>query len=292
MSGRGEPVCLVTGAGGQLGRSLIAQAARSGRELQALDHAALDISDARAVTRALDELRPDWCINAAAYTAVDLCEQRQEEARRVNTDGPRVLAQACKGRALLVHLSTDYVFNGEAWRPIPEEAPASPRSVYGATKWAGEEAIRSVGGEHLIVRSQWLFGAGGNFVRTILALAAKGEPLRVVEDQLGRPTATDELARGLLRAAASGLRGTLHLACEGIASWCDFARAIVEQGARRGWNPRVAVEPVPSEAFPRPAQRPAYSVLALDRARAQGISLSHWQPALETYLDEEARIRG
>ncbi len=292
MSGSGGPVCLVSGAGGQLGRSLAVQAARAGWRMHSLDRQALDVADPRAVARALDELRPDWWINAAALTAVDLCEERQDDARRINAEAPRILAEACKGRALLVHVSTDYVFGGEACRPIPEDAPADPRCVYGVTKWAGEEAIRAVGGEHLIARTQWLFGPGPNFVRTILAHAAKGQPLRVVEDQLGRPTGTAELAAGLLQAAGAGVRGTLHLACEGIASWYDFARAIVEQGARRGWNPPVAVEPVATEAFPRPARRPAYGALGLGRARAQGLSLAHWQHALEAYLDEEARGRG
>jgi dTDP-4-dehydrorhamnose reductase len=292
MSARSGPVWLIAGSAGQLGRSLARHARLSGAACHALDRQGLDIADREAVTRALDRFEPEWVLNAAAYTAVDLCEEQPERAQRVNGDGPRWLAESCKGRALLVHVSTDYVFGGEASRPIPEEAPAEPRCVYGATKWEGEQAVRAVGGEHLIVRSQWLFGDGANFVRTILARAERGEPLRVVEDQLGRPTSTDALARGLLRAAELGLRGTLHVACEGIASWYDFARSIVEQGARRGWNRPVEVEPVSSESFPRPARRPAYGVLGLERARTAGIRLPHWRDALEAYLDQEARIRG
>jgi dTDP-4-dehydrorhamnose reductase len=237
-------------------------------------------------------VRPDWVFNAAAFTQVDLCEERVEDAERGNREGPRVLASACAGRARLIHLSTEYVFCGDASRPIPEDAPAAPRSVYGRTKWEGEEAIRAVGGDFLIVRTQWLFGPGKNFVGTILGAAGRGDPLRVVEDQLGRPTATDALASGLWSAAERGLRGTLHFACEGIASWYDFAHQIVLQGSERGLCPRVRVDPVASEAVPRPARRPAYGVLALERARAAGIVLPHWQDALATYLDREAKGDG
>jgi dTDP-4-dehydrorhamnose reductase len=286
------PVALVLGSGGQVGRSLLECSPLPASDVHARDRAALDICDRAAVLRALDQVRPDWVFNAAAFTAVDLCEQRVEEAERVNRDGARVLAEACSGRARLIHLSTEYVFSGDASRPIAEDAPASPRSVYGRTKWEGEEAIRAACADALIVRTQWLFGPGKNFVRTILAAARRGEPLRVVEDQLGRPTGTDALAPGLWSAAERGLRGTLHFACEGIASWFDFAHQIVLQGAERGLCPRVRVDPVASEVMARPARRPAYGVLALDRSRAAGIVLPHWQEALSMYLDREAKYDG
>jgi dTDP-4-dehydrorhamnose reductase len=291
-SARSSPVCLVLGSAGQLGTSLGQQIARRGWELHALPR--LDIADRAAVARALDDCRPDRVFNAAAFTQVDLCEERPQEARRANAEGPAVLAEACKGRALLVHVSTDYVFDGTASEPIPEHAPTAPLCVYGETKWQGEQAVRASGGEHLIVRTQWLFGPGPCFVRTILALARRPEPLRVVSDQFGRPTSSDALARALLDAAHAEppVRGTLHLACAGTASWYEFARAIVEQGAERGLNPPRAVEPVPTESMPRPARRPAYGVLALDKADALGIRLPHWRAALEAYLDQEASPRG
>jgi dTDP-4-dehydrorhamnose reductase len=188
-------------------------------------------------------------------------------------------------------VSTDYVFAGDAVRPIPEDAPIAPRTVYGETKAAGERAVRESGCDHLIVRPQWLYGDGRNFVRTILSAAAKGEPLRVVEDQLGRPTATTPLAAAILGAVSVGCRGTLHLACEGVTSWYDFARAIVLEGARRGLTKQVEVEPCSSAASSRPAPRPAYSVLALERARAEGLRMPHWTDALTVYLDEEVRRR-
>ena len=278
---------LVTGAGGQLGLSLLATARAVGIEAHGRDRASLDVADPEALARALDAVRPHVVVNAAAYTQVDLCETQVEQAERVNARAPELLAQACRGRALLVHVSTDYVFGGEAVRPIPEDAPLAPRSRYGESKAAGERAVRASGCEHLIVRTQWLYGEGRNFVRTILTAAARGEPLRVVEDQLGRPTATAPLAAAILSAIERRCRGTLHLACEGLASKYDFARAIVREGAQRGLTKQVEVLACASEAFPRPAVRPAYAVLGLERARAAGLALPHWTDALTAYLDEE-----
>ncbi len=283
---------LVTGAGGQLGLSLLALARAAGIEAHGRDHAGLDIADPAALAQALDAVRPEVVVNAAAYTQVDLCEgQGEEEALRVNARAPGLLAEACRGRALLVHVSTDYVFAGDAVRPIPEDAPLAPRTCSGASKAAGERAVSASGCEHLIVRTQWLYGEGRNFVRTILAAAGRGEPLRVVEDQLGRPTATAPLAAAILGAIERGCRGTLHLACEGVASWYDFARAIVREGARRGLTKQVEVQACASDEVRRPAVRPAYAVLGLERARAEGLALPHWTDALATYLDEEAKRR-
>jgi dTDP-4-dehydrorhamnose reductase len=281
-----DPVWLVTGAGGQLGRSLRAVAPSLGVRAVALDRAALDVCDAGAIDRALAELRPDVVLNAAAYTQVDHAEQDAREAWRVNGEAPGRLAALCRGRALLIHVSTEYVFAGDRPEPLDEEAPTGPLSCYGRTKLAGERAVRAAAGEHLIVRTQWLFGPGANFVRTMLRLAREG-PLRVVEDQIGRPTWTIELAGAILRAERLGLRGTLHLACEGVASWYDFACAIVEGGARLGLCPEVQVTPVGTVAFPRPAPRPRMAVLGLERARAAGIRLPHWRHALERYLSAE-----
>jgi dTDP-4-dehydrorhamnose reductase len=187
----------------------------------------------------------------------------------------------------LVHLSTDYVFAGDACRPIPEEAPDDPRSAYGRTKWEGEQAVRATGGEFLIVRSQWIFGRGENFVRTIFGAARKGDPLRVVDDQLGRPTSSRALARGIFAAVDASARGHLHLACEGVATWYDLAVATVEETARRGWLEPVPIEAVSTGAFPRPAPRPPYGVLALERARSLGIAMPYWRDALRDYLDSE-----
>jgi dTDP-4-dehydrorhamnose reductase len=278
---------LITGAQGQLGRTLGAVARARGLEVQAPGRDRLDIADAARVAATLDEFSPAVVLNCAAYTQVDQAEREPEAARRGNVEGPGVLAAACRDRCLLVHFSTDYVFDGTAHQPLVEDAPTRPLSVYGRTKLDGELAVRAAGGEHLIVRTQWVIGPGRGFVRTILQAAREGRRLRVVDDQLGRPTWTGALADGVWQALDRGARGVLHLACEGIASWYDLARAAVVEGARRGLNPRSAVEPISSREMPRPAPRPPYAVLGLERARALGIAMADWRDALEAYLAAE-----
>jgi dTDP-4-dehydrorhamnose reductase len=253
-----------------------------------LTHADLDVGSREAVNAAIEDCRPDVVANCAAFTNVDRCEQEEQEAHRVNGEGPRFLADAARERgSLLVHVSTDYVFPGEGSRPIHEESPGAPRSAYGRSKWAGEQGVRESGCEHLVVRSQWTFGPGPNFVRSIVGAAREGRPLTVVDDQIGRPTWTTALARGMLSAVRAGGRGDLHLACEGVASWFDLAVAAIREASCRGLAPAVRVDPVPTEAVPRPAPRPAYGVLSLERARKLGISLPHWEEALSMYFDSE-----
>ncbi len=278
---------LVTGAQGQLGRALRALGPARGIDVQGLSRPELDITDSDAFRRTIDRIEPAVVVNCAALTKVDLCEERPEEAQRVNALAPEALARACVGRTSLVHVSTEYVFDGRGNRPLSEDAPTAPISVYGRTKLAGERAVLASGAEALVVRTQWVFGAGACFPRTIRQLAATQAELRVVEDQIGRPTWTGALADGIFRAVAAGARGRLHLACEGIASWYDFAREVVAAGARRGWNPLVPVRAVSTEDFPRPAARPAYAVLGLARARALGIEMPHWRDALGAFMDAE-----
>jgi dTDP-4-dehydrorhamnose reductase len=282
---------LVTGAGGQLGRAALALAPEHGIDAVGTTHAELDVADPEAVRAALERVRPAVVLNCAAFTAVDRCETEPEAAERANALAPGVLARACRDRALLVHLSTDYVFDGRASTPVPEDAPTAPLSAYGRTKLAGELAVRAAGGEHLIARTQWVFGPGANFVRTILRAAKAGGPLRVVEDQTGRPTWTTPLARAIFRVVEAGGRGTVHLACEGVASFYDLARAAVEEGVARGLFARVDVLAIPTREMPRPATRPAYGVLGLERARALGAGLPHWREALSGYLDAEREGR-
>jgi dTDP-4-dehydrorhamnose reductase len=277
----------VTGGEGQLARSVRAVAPALRVETVVRSRAELDVTDAAAIENALDAARPDVVLNCAAFSNVDACETQPDAALRCNALGPELLAKACQGRSLLLHVSTEYVFPGSGREPILEDAPTGPLCEYGRTKLLGEQAVRSSGCEHLIVRTQWLFGPGRNFVRTILAAAGRGEPLRVVDDQLGRPTWTGALARALIGAADLGTRGTLHLACEGEASWHEFATEIVEEGARRGRCRRVEVRAVPTREFPRPATRPAYGVLSLERAHALGLRLPHWREALVDYLNAE-----
>ena len=193
--------------------------------------------------------------------------------------------------ARLVHLSTEYVFRGEGSTPIPEDADPDPASEYGRSKLAGEIAVRKTDPEALIVRTQWVFGPGPNFVRTILEAAEKGRELRVVEDQVGRPTWTGALARAIVRAVALRARGTLHLAGSGVASWYDLAREAVREAHARGRIPAVEVRPVATTEFPRPAARPPFGVLGLERARELGIELPHWRESLRLYMDAEMEKR-
>ena len=279
---------LVTGASGQLGLTLVERARARGLDVVATDREQLDISERDALDRALAELEPAVVVNAAAFTAVDQCEQEDPDARRVNAEAPGLLAEACAGRALLIHLSTDYVFDGCSTEPLAEEAVPAPLQVYGRWKLEGEERVRAVAGEHLIVRTSWLFGPGPNFVRSILARAASGGPLRVVTDEVGHPTWTGTLADALLDVASGPVRGTLHVANRGVTTRHAFARQIVAEGARRGWNGEVPVEPIVRADLGLPAERPAHAVLDLSRAREAGLDLPHWRDALADYLDGEA----
>ncbi len=284
---------LITGASGQLGRSLLAvEGLPQDVTWVGCSHAELDVCDEAAVRKLLREVAPQVVINAGAFTQVDLCESERERAWAVNARAPGVLASQLPAGARLVHLSTEYVFSGDAHVPVPEETTADPRSVYGESKAAGEATVRETTPNHVIVRTQWLFGEGRNFVRTILDAAREGRELRVVEDQLGRPTSTDALAAGLVSLLATEFRGTLHLACEGTASWFDLAHEIVRSGAALGLNPQVPVQPVASEAFPRPAPRPRYGILDLTRSRALGVQMPHWRVALERYLHQEVSRNG
>ncbi|MEU3334473.1 dTDP-4-dehydrorhamnose reductase [Streptomyces sp. NPDC002144] len=281
----GDRTWLVTGAGGMLGQDVLARLAEAEETAVALDRAALDLTDADAVIRALEEHRPAVVVNCAAWTAVDDAETREDEALRINGDGPRHLAEACaRTGAVLLHVSTDYVFAGDADEPYAEDAPTAPRSAYGRTKLAGEQAVlKSLPERGYVVRTAWLYGAGGpNFVRTMIKLEGVKDTLDVVDDQRGQPTWSADLA-GLLyelgRAALAGgaPAGVYHGTSSGETTWFGFTRAIFE---RLGADPE-RVRPTTSEAFVRPAPRPAYSVLGHDRWAAAGITpIRDWREAL------------
>ncbi|MFJ8883977.1 dTDP-4-dehydrorhamnose reductase [Streptomyces sp. NPDC102402] len=276
---------LVTGAGGMLGQDLLARLARAGETTVGMDREALDITDAGAVREALEKYRPAVVVNCAAWTAVDDAEAREDEALRVNGDGPRLLAGMCAERgAVLIQVSTDYVFDGAGDAPYGEHAPTAPRSAYGRTKLAGERAVLSLLPDTgYVVRTAWLYGAGGgNFARTMIKLEGIKDTLDVVDDQSGQPTWTVDLADRLVRLGQGALAGTApagvyHGTSGGETTWFGYARAVFEQ---LGADPE-RVRPTTGAALARPAPRPAYSVLGHDRWTEAGIEpIRHWRKAL------------
>jgi dTDP-4-dehydrorhamnose reductase len=275
---------LLTGAGGQLGRAL--QDLLGGPALIALPHRELDISSGAAVDAALEQHRPELVLNAAAYTDVDGAEAQPQAAYAVNASGARYLAIASAARGIpLLHISTDYVFDGSAARPYHEFDQPNPQSVYGASKLAGEEEVRRHNPRHYIVRTAWLYHlVGHNFPKTMLSLADRPE-VRVVDDQRGCPTYAPDLAEALVPLMASGAFGTYHLAGGGAASWFEFTVALY-----RHFAIRTPVIPVSTEEFPRPAVRPRYSVLV--SVQKLGFKLPPWQEGLARFAAELQRRPG
>ena len=268
---------LVAGADGMLGHRVVAEARARGHEVVASDVGDLDLTDEAAVRARVDAEAPEAAINCAAYTDVDGAEANEELATRVNGAAAGNLARAVP---YLVQVSTDYVFAGDAHEPYVESSEPAPRSAYGRSKLRGEEAVRAAGDQHAIVRTAWLFGAGGkNFVDTILRLGAEREELEVVVDQHGSPTWTGHLAPGLVDVAEQGLAGVLHAAGAGSCTWHALA---VEALNRAGISTRVVA--VTSEQFVRPAPRPAYSVLGSERGVAP--KLPDWREGVAGHLSE------
>ncbi len=270
---------LVTGAGGMLGRDVVDVLTAGGAEVTAVTRADLDIADAAAVGAAVPG--HDVVVNAAAWTDVDGAEKNEAEATRVNGLGPQLLAASCAAEgARLVHVSTDYVFDGAATSPYAEDAPLAPRSAYGRSKAAGEQAVRQLLPDAAyVVRTAWLYGEhGGNFVRTMATLEKTKETLDVVDDQVGAPTWSREVARALARLVVSDApAGTYHATAEGQTSWCGLARAVFEE---IGADPE-RVRPTTTDRFPRPAPRPAYSVLGHGAWSLAGVpALGGWRSML------------
>ncbi|MFF5516587.1 dTDP-4-dehydrorhamnose reductase [Streptomyces coeruleorubidus] len=279
---------LITGAGGMLGHDVVEELTRRGEEVVGLDRAALDITAPAAVDTAVRDHRPDVVVNCAAYTAVDDAESDEARALEINGEGPRLLARACAAHgARLIHVSTDYVFSGEARAtPYPEDHPTGPRTAYGRTKLAGERAVlEELPGASAIVRTAWLYGVHGtNFVRTMIGLEARRDTLDVVDDQRGQPTWSADVAE---RIADLGVRlgpdahGVFHATNSGEATWCELAREVF---SLIGADPD-RVRPTSSAAFPRPAPRPAYSALAHRRWQEIGLPLPRdWRSALHEAL--------
>ena len=283
---------LLLGRHGQVGWELERALAPLG-EVKAYDRAGLDLADAPRLAAAVRALQPEAIVNAAAYTAVDKAESEREAAFAVNATGPRVLAEEARRiGALLVHYSTDYVFDGEKRTPYVEDDATHPLSVYGASKLAGEEAIRKAGCRHLILRTSWVYGPRGkNFMLTMLRLAKERPELRVVDDQVGAPTSSIEIARATAQVLAHAARspelsGLFHLAAQGETSWYGFAQAIL---ARAGIATPIFA--IPTEDYPTPARRPRNSRLDCSRLRETfGVTLAPWQDGLAEAIAEHARL--
>jgi dTDP-4-dehydrorhamnose reductase len=272
---------VVTGGRGMLGRTLLRHLA--GHEVAVMDLPEVDITDARALDAALAAARPEAVIHCAAMTAVDRCEAEADAAFRVNAVGSANVARACtRVGARLLALSTDYVFPGDAPRPYHEWDAPGPRTIYGQSKLAGEEAIRAHCPDHLILRIAWLYGPGGpSFVHTMLQHGAlAGPPLKVVADQVGNPTSTDAVAARIAELLELPIAGTMHLTCEGEASWFDFAQAIfAHRPTARGLAPCTTAE------FPRPAPRPRNSRLEKRALRLHGLApMPDWRDALARFF--------
>jgi len=279
---------LVTGAGGQLGTDL--RRVLAGQDVTALGRAQLDLTDETQVRSALRRWldgaagRP-VVVNAAAYTAVDAAEDDEATARLVNGAAPGWLAQELAGRGRLVHVSTDYVFDGTATRPYRVEDLPAPRSAYGRTKLAGEQAVAAAGGDAVVVRTAWVYAAHGrNFVRTMLRLQGERETVSVVDDQIGSPTWSADLARGLVQAAtAPELPPVLHATNSGSTTWCGLARLVF---SLTGADP-ARVLSTTTEGYPTPAPRPAYSVLDPASWQAAGLTpLPAWEASVRACLEE------
>jgi dTDP-4-dehydrorhamnose reductase len=282
---------VIVGTSGQLATELHRQA----EGMQLLPAQKVDVTDERAVRALLDAARPSLVINASAYTAVDRAEQECDRAFAVNADGPRYLARWCAANgAALIHVSTDYVFDGAKPGPYVEDDKVGPLNVYGESKLAGELAVRKELAEHLIVRTSWVFSAHGhNFVKTIRRLAAERDELRIIADQHGRPTSAADLAGAMWRVVRERLHGdapvpwgTYHLANADATTWHGFAEAVVGLEARHSAR-RPVVQAIPAIDYPTPAKRPANSVLSTARFETTfGFGLRSFRAALRDVLDE------
>ena len=285
---------LVTGAGGQLGRALIASAPAD-ISVQGMSHGQLDIADHRAVDAVLRKLRPGVLVNAAGYTRVDDAETEREAAERANAVGPAVLAAACRAAGTwLAHVSTDYVFDGAQSRPYPPAAATNPLGVYGATKLQGERAVvRELPANSTVLRTSWLYAADGrNFLTTMLRLMRTRPQLNVVSDQIGAPTSVTGLARVLWAFTRQRVAGLYHWCDSGVASWYDFAVAIGEEAlSARLLTEIPSIVPIASADYPTAARRPPCSLLdKRDTERLLGVTAPHWRHALRETLAARANI--
>ena len=275
---------LVTGTKGQLGYDVVNELEKRGHTAVAVDIEEMDITDAVSVERVITEAEVEAVIHCAAYTAVDAAEDNVEICRRVNAEGTKNIAKVCKKLDLkMIYISTDYVFDGEGERPWEPDDERHPLNVYGQTKYEGELAVEKYLEKYFIVRIAWVFGVNGkNFIKTMLKLSETHEELNVVDDQVGSPTYTYDLAVLLVDMVESDKYGRYHATNEGLCTWYEFAKEIFRQA-----GVEVKVNPVTSDMFPAKAKRPKNSRMSKDKLDANGFHrLPTWQDALERYLSE------
>lgn len=277
---------IITGCNGQLGRALNREYDKNTEyELINTDVEELDITSCEAVLKLVGEVMPYAIINCAAHTNVDKCEADGDNAYRINALGPRNLAIAAERfDAKLMHISTDYVFAGDGHKPYTEFDAPAPKSVYGATKLAGENFVKEFSKRHFIVRTAWLYGEGRNFVKTMLSLSDKNDEVSVVSDQIGSPTSATELAKAIVRLLPTDNYGTFHGTCEGVCSWADFASEIFRLAGRTTRVNYITSEEY-AAMYPASAKRPAYSVLDNYMLRLTGgYEFADWKDAITAYI--------
>jgi dTDP-4-dehydrorhamnose reductase len=292
----GQARILIVGNAGQVGVELRRSFAGFG-EVIGVDREGVDLAQSDQVRALVRRVQPEIILNAAAYTAVDRAESERELAHAINADAPRIMAEeALRSNALLVHYSTDYVFDGEKPSPWTEEDAPAPLNAYGATKLAGEEAILQTGGRVLIFRTSWVYGPhGSNFLLTMLRLARQRDSLSIVDDQVGSPTTSIELARAtyqIVSGVSSGQfgatqdwAGLYHMTCSGSTSWCGFAQAIFARAGKLLEGKVPVVTPITSADYPTPTKRPRNSVLSNAKLKARfGVELAQWETALDAVI--------
>ena len=290
---------LLFGPNGQVGRAL-RRAVPTDAEVTVLDRMSVDLTRTDDIKAAIETHRPAVVVNAAAYTTVDRAESEPDLARQINAAAPGAMAEAAfLHDALLVHYSTDYVFDGRKRGAYIETDPTNPLSVYGRTKLEGEQAIQRAGCRHIVLRTSWVYGNdGANFMKTMLRLAGERDHLRIVDDQIGAPTSSDAIAdatwsllhRYLAAADKRALSGIYHFTCAGSTSWHGFAQAIFEAFLAPVQKNRLTVEPIPASAYPTPAQRPSNSLLSnVKLAAAFQLALPDWRTALQDVRTRAAR---
>lgn len=273
---------LVTGCNGQLGRAINKQYANTEYELVNTDVAELDITSVDAVVKKMKEVKPYAIINCAAHTGVDACETDRDNAYRINAIGPRNLSiAATEVGAKMVHISTDYVFEGNGAKPYTEFDAVNPQGMYGYTKLAGENFVKDFAKDYFIIRTAWLYGDGKNFAKTMLRLSETNDKVRVVGDQFGSPTSASELAKMIAYLVPTENYGLFHGTCEGACSWADFAKEIFKLAGKS-----TEVEAITTAEYPTPAVRPAYSVLENYMLKlTTDFTFASWEAAIKEYME-------